>query len=65
MARSFLFGEPTLVYASALRQRETSQVDDAFDVIIVIRVRLRRFVPASLRTLPAIICCFMELRDHL
>lgn len=29
-----LFGEPETLYASALRQRETSLVDDAFDVIM-------------------------------
>jgi scyllo-inositol 2-dehydrogenase (NADP+) len=29
-----LFGEPESVYAAALKQRETSTVDDAFDVIL-------------------------------
>lgn len=39
-----LFGEPQSVYGAALKQRETSTVDDAFDVILQyprIRVTLR------------------------
>ena len=39
-----LFGEPQSVYAAALQQRETSTVDDAFDVILEyprLRVTLR------------------------
>jgi scyllo-inositol 2-dehydrogenase (NADP+) len=39
-----LFGEPQSVYAAALKQRETSTVDDAFDVILQyprLRVTLR------------------------
>jgi scyllo-inositol 2-dehydrogenase (NADP+) len=47
-----LFGEPETISASALRQRETSQVDDAFDVILqyprlraTLRARIIAYAP--------------------
>lgn len=48
-----LFGEPESIYAAALRQRETSQVDDAFDVIfqyprlrVTLRARIIAYAPS-------------------
>jgi predicted dehydrogenase len=48
-----LFGEPETVYASALRQREASRVDDAFDVImqyprtrVTLRARIIAYAPS-------------------
>ena len=47
-----LFGEPETICASALRQRQTSQVDDAFDVIMqylrlraTLRARIIAYAP--------------------
>jgi scyllo-inositol 2-dehydrogenase (NADP+) len=47
-----LFGEPQSVYAAALKQRETSTVDDAFDVIfeyprlrVTLRARIIAYAP--------------------
>jgi len=47
-----LFGEPESVYAAALKQRETSTVDDAFDVILqyprlraTLRARIIAYAP--------------------
>ncbi len=47
-----LFGEPETIYAAALRQRVTSQVDDAFDVIMqyprlraTLRARIIAYAP--------------------
>jgi predicted dehydrogenase len=47
-----LFGEPATVFASALRQRETSRIDDAFDVIMqyprlraTLRARIIAYAP--------------------
>ncbi len=48
-----LFGEPESVSATALRQRETSQIDDAFDVILqypklraTLRARIIAYAPS-------------------
>ena len=48
-----LFGEPETVYASALRQRSTSKIDDAFDVILqyqrvraTLRARIIAYAPS-------------------
>ena len=48
-----LFGEPESVSATALRQRETSQIDDAFDVIlqypklrVTLRARIIAYAPS-------------------
>lgn len=48
-----LFGEPESIYAAALRQRETSEVDDAFDVILqyphlraTLRARIIAYAPS-------------------
>ncbi len=48
-----LFGEPETIFASALRQRETSRVDDAFDVIMqyprvhaTLRARIIAYAPS-------------------
>jgi predicted dehydrogenase len=48
-----LFGEPETIYASALRQRKTSRVDDAFDVILqyphtiaTLRARIIAYAPS-------------------
>lgn len=48
-----LFGEPETVYAAALRQRATSTVDDAFDVIlqypstrVTLRARIIAYAPS-------------------
>jgi scyllo-inositol 2-dehydrogenase (NADP+) len=47
-----LFGEPQSIYAAALRQRETSTVDDSFDVIfqyprtrVTLRARIIAYAP--------------------
>ena len=47
-----LFGEPQSIYAAALKQRETSTVDDAFDVILqyprlraTLRARIIAYAP--------------------
>jgi scyllo-inositol 2-dehydrogenase (NADP+) len=48
-----LFGEPQSIYAAALRQRESAQVDDAFDVILqyprlraTLRARIIAYAPS-------------------
>jgi predicted dehydrogenase len=48
-----LFGEPESIYAAALRQRETAEVDDAFDVIMqypklraTLRARIIAYAPS-------------------
>jgi predicted dehydrogenase len=48
-----LFGEPESIYAAALRQRETSVIDDAFDVImqfprlrVTLRARIIAYAPS-------------------
>ena len=47
-----LFGEPETIYASAIRQREAAQIDDAFDVIMeyprvraTLRARIIAYAP--------------------
>jgi predicted dehydrogenase len=48
-----LFGEPETIFATALRQRETSLIDDAFDVILqyshvraTLRARILAYAPS-------------------
>ena len=48
-----LFGEPESIYAAALRQRETAEVDDAFDVVFqyprlraTLRARIIAYAPS-------------------
>jgi predicted dehydrogenase len=48
-----LFGEPQSIYAVALRQRETAEIDDAFDVILqyprlraTLRARIIAYAPS-------------------
>jgi predicted dehydrogenase len=48
-----LFGEPESIYAAALRQRETAEIDDAFDVILqypklraTLRARIIAYAPS-------------------
>jgi len=58
-----LFGEPESISATALRQRENSQIDDAFDVILpVSETTSHPAARASSRMHPAIICCFTGRR---
>jgi scyllo-inositol 2-dehydrogenase (NADP+) len=49
-----LFGEPQSIWAQAIRQRETSQVDDAFDVLMeyphmraMLRARIIAYAPGA------------------